>query len=124
MFWINIARQNIKRRNYEFKILNSLPEKPLNISSSEVAKKFKIKRGYSFHDENSFVDIKFNKRPKSSGDIMRQLEKIKLEQKLNEFIERRRKRLAIKAFNIWQYNTKLIQKRRQVLTIFNKSVEL
>uniref|UniRef100_A0A0K0FLN5 Germinal-center associated nuclear protein (inferred by orthology to a human protein) n=1 Tax=Strongyloides venezuelensis TaxID=75913 RepID=A0A0K0FLN5_STRVS len=124
MFWINIARQNIKRRNYEFKILNSLPEKPLNISSSEVAKKFKIKRGYSFHDENSFVEVKFNKRPKSSGDIMRQLEKIKLEQKLNEFIERRRKRLAIKAFNIWQYNTKLIQKRRQVLTIFNKSVEL
>ncbi|CEF61180.1 Germinal-center associated nuclear protein [Strongyloides ratti] len=120
-FWVNVARENIERRNYKFKTLSSLPEKPLNIPCSEVAKKFRIKRVYSFRDEHTSEETKFNKKPKSCGNIIKQLERIKFEQKLKEFIEKRRKRLAFKAFNIWLYNTKLIQKRRQVLTIFEKT---
>uniref|UniRef100_A0A0K0EQI0 PCI domain-containing protein n=1 Tax=Strongyloides stercoralis TaxID=6248 RepID=A0A0K0EQI0_STRER len=120
-FWVNVARENIERRNYKLKTLNSLPEKPLNIPCSEVAKKFRIKRVYKFRDEHTSEEIKLNKKRKSCGNIIKQLEEIKFEQKLEEFIERRRKRLAFKAFNIWLYNTKLIQKRRQVLTIFEKS---
>uniref|UniRef100_A0A0N4ZYC9 SAC3_GANP domain-containing protein n=1 Tax=Parastrongyloides trichosuri TaxID=131310 RepID=A0A0N4ZYC9_PARTI len=119
MFWINTARENIERKRYEAKVLSTLPKRPPKIPTSEVVKKFCMKRGHIYQDENMpFKSQLIFKKRRKSEDIIKELDEIKLHHKLKEFVDKRRKRLALKAFNIWLYNTKLLIKRRQILNIF------